>query len=98
MNIRSVDGIDEPFQVIGISREQIWVELPRFIDSLAHKVERVNSTLSKLIISASKLSLSDQAFDNALKRFEEEISGLRREAQQHTLQIHDAYHEHKADT
>jgi hypothetical protein len=91
-------SIDEPFQVIGISKEQIWVELPRFIDSLAHKVERVNSTLSKLIISASKLSLSDQAFDNALKRFEEEISGLRREAQQHTLQIHDAYHEHRADS
>jgi hypothetical protein len=87
-------SIDEPFQVIGISKEQVWVELPSFVDSLAHKVGRVNSTLSKLIISASKLSLSDHAFDSALKRFEEEISGLRREAQQHTLQIQSSHHGH----
>ncbi len=72
-------NIDEPFQVIGISKEQVWIEPQGDVQSLTEKINRVNNTLSRLIISTPNLSVPMSEFEVALQNFESELKGLRQD-------------------
>lgn len=82
-------SIEEPFQVIGISKKQVWIETQTFVESIARRVSRVNSTLSKLIISTPNLHVSDTTLEKALKNFKDEVLGLRQEVKQYGLHFSD---------
>lgn len=89
--------IGDPFQAIIVSGGRTLVETQERVETIGKQIQRVNATLSKVIISAPNLELPDGELDKALKNFQEEVLGLRREVREHTLQISDSLHRHWGD-
>lgn len=70
-------SIDEPFQVIGVGKESVWIEPQERVQTLAERIGRVNNTLSRLIIATPDLSIRSDVFEAALRTFEDQVLGLR---------------------
>jgi len=83
-------SIDEPFQVIGVSPEAMWVEPQDKVRSLTQRVSTVNATLSRLITDAPDFSISQELFESTIKQFEDQLLGLRREVQNRIITIRGA--------
>lgn len=79
-------SIDKPFQIISISPSRgMKVEQEDAVEKLEAKVKGVNETLSRLIALAANVNTTEERLENALRLFEQELLGLRKEVRNYVL-------------
>jgi len=79
------NNIEEPFKVIGVGRNGVWIEPAKKITLLTQRITQVNNMLGRLLRDVPNFTLSDETFANALDLFLGEVFGLRNDVAQFKL-------------
>jgi ATP-dependent protease HslVU (ClpYQ) peptidase subunit len=78
-------SIEEPFKVIGVGRNGVWLEPADKIALLIQRVTQVNNMLGKLLRDVPDFTLSEETFSNALQLFLNEVFGLRNDVARYAM-------------
>jgi len=78
IGVKTSNYIGSPIQMIVARKEGMWADYPEDVKKLEERIERFNKEIGRFALACLDVSMPDAVFDKLLKRFEKQISLLRR--------------------